>query len=135
MSDEHSDERSYEPRVSAHKSDVFLEMRRVRKRVWTTEEKLAILREGMAPGAVRADVMRRYGISSSLFYTWRKQELTVPPAGFAAVQIAGPAGKAPAAAPPAGSRIEIVTAAGTSVRIDGSVDALTLAAVLKALRV
>jgi hypothetical protein len=31
MSDEHSDERSYEPRVSAHKSDVFLEMRRVRK--------------------------------------------------------------------------------------------------------
>ena len=92
MSDEHSDERSYEPRVSAHKSDVFLEMRRVRKRVWTTEEKLAILREGMAPGAVRADVMRRHGISSSLFYTWRK-ELTAPPSDFAAVQIVESADK------------------------------------------
>jgi Transposase len=92
MSYEQSDERSYEPRVSAHKSNVFLEMRRVRKRVWTMEEKLAILREGMAPGAVRADVMRRYGISSSLFYTWRKQELTVPPAGFAAVQMGATTG-------------------------------------------
>lgn len=134
MVEEQSYERSYEALVSAHKSDVFLEMRRVRKRVWTAEEKLAILREGMAPGAVRADVMRRHGISSSLFYTWRKQELA-PPSGFAAVQIAGPAGNAPPAAPAAASRIEIVTAAGTSVRIDGAADALTLAAVLKALRV
>lgn len=134
MGDEQSDERSYEPRVSAHKSDMFLEMRRVRKRVWTSEEKLAILREGMAPGAVRADVMRRHGISSSLFYTWRKQELAGPPSGFAAVQIAKSASNAPPAAPAPVSRIEIVTAAGTSVRIDGAVDAGILAAVLKVLR-
>jgi transposase len=120
--------------MSAHKSDVVLEMRRVRKRGWTTEEKVAILREGMAPGAVRADVMRRHGISSSLFYTWRK-ELTAPPAGFAAVQIAEPSDKAePETSAPA-SRIEIVTAAGTSVRIDGAVDARVLAVVLKALQV
>src|ERR1700742_249926 len=112
MGDDQSDGRSYEPLMSAHKSDVVLEMRRVRKRGWTTEEKVAILREGMAPGAVRADVMRRYGISSSLFYTWRK-ELTAPPAGFAAVQIAEAADKAAPEIPATASCIEIVTAAGT----------------------
>ena len=134
MGDEQSDERSYEPLMSAHKSDLILEMRRVRKRGWTTEEKLAILREGMAPGAVRAEVMRRHGISSSLFYTWRK-ELAAPPAGFTAVQIADAADKAAPEASGTASRIEIVTAAGTSVRIDCAVDAGILAVVLKALRV
>ena len=132
MDEDQSDERSYEPLVSAHKSAVVLEMRPVRKRVWTPAEKLTILREGMAAGAVPADVMRRYGISSSLYYTWRKQALTVAPAGFAAVQIAALAATSPPPPPPT-NRIEIETPAGTRVRIEGAVDARVLGAVLKAL--
>ena len=71
MDDEQSYEGAYEARKSAHKSDAVYEVRPIRKRVWTPAEKLTILQEGMAPGAVPADVMRRYGISSSLYYTWR----------------------------------------------------------------
>jgi len=135
MDEDQSYERSYEPLVSAHKSDVVLEIRPVRKRAWTASEKLGVVREGLAPGAVPVEVMRRHGISSSQFYTWRKQALTAPPPGFAAVQIAAPAARAPVSAAPPANRIEIVTAAGTTLRIDGAVDARVLSAVLKALRV
>ena len=82
MDDEQSYEGAYEPRKSAHKSDAVYEVGPIRKRVWTLAEKLTILQEGMAPGAVPADVMRRYGISSSLYYTWRKQALSGAAAGL-----------------------------------------------------
>lgn len=130
MDDDQSDERSYEPRLGAHKSGAIIEVRPIRKRVWTPAEKLEILREGMAAGAVPAEVMRRYGISSSLYYTWRKQALTAAPAGFAAVQIVAPAGTPP---PPPANRIEIETASGTRVRIEGAADPRVLGAVLKAI--
>jgi transposase len=130
MNDEQSYEGSYDARRSAHKSEAVFEVRPIRKRVWTPAEKLEILREGMAAGAVPADVMRRHGIASSLYYTWRKQALTAAPAGFAAVQIAAPASDPPAS--PA-NRIEIETPSGTRVRIEGAVDPRVLGAVLKAL--
>jgi transposase len=130
MDDEQSYEGAYEPRKSAPKSDAVYEVRPIRKRVWTSAEKLTILQEGMAPGAIPADVIRRYGISSSLYYTWRKQALTAAPAGFAAVQIAVPAGNPP---PPPANRIEIETPSGTRVRIEGAVDPRVLGAVLKAI--
>lgn len=130
MDDDQSDERSYEPRVSAHKSEAVFEVRPIRKRVWTPAEKIEILREGMAAGAVPAEIMRRHGISSSLYYTWRKQALTAAPAGFAAVQIAAPAGNPP---PPPANRIEIETPSGTRVRVEGAVDPRVLGAVLKAI--
>ena len=129
MDDDQSYEGSYEARKSAHKSEAVFEVRPVRKRVWTPAEKLTILQEGMAAGAVPADVMRRYGISSSLYYTWRKQALSAAPAGFAAVQIAAPRENPPAPT----NRIEIETPRGTRVRIEGAVDPRVLGAVLKAL--
>ena len=85
----------------------------------------------MAPGAVPADVMRRYGISSSLYYTWRKQALSSPPPGFVKVQIAAPAVETRPSPPPPASRIEIERPCGTKVRIEGAVDARVLGAVLK----
>ena len=132
MDDEQSDGGSYEPRMSAHKSNVILEVHEVRKRTWTRAEKASIVREGLQPGAKAADIMRRHGISSSLFYTWRKQALTAPSTGFMPVQIAQPPAAPEEPMAPA-SRIEILTPCGTTLRIEGAVDARTLGAVLKAI--
>lgn len=132
MDKDRSNEGSYERHVSGHKSDVVVEVRPIRKRTWMPAEKLTIVREGLQRGAVPADIMRRHGISSSLFYTWRKQALAAAPAGFMPVRVAEPH-RAQDSAPRAASRIEILTPGGTTLRIDGAVDACTLCAVLKAL--
>ena len=76
--------------------------------------------------------MRRYGISSSVFYTWRKQALAAAPAGFMPVQVAEPP-PVQDRAPDVASWIEIITPGGSTLRIEGAVDARTLGAVLKAL--
>ena len=130
MEEEQSYERAYEPRVSAHMSDVVIEVRPVRKRRWSDADKASIVREGLAPGAVPTEIMRRHGISSSLFYTWRKRALAEAPARFMPVRIAEPSAAVKSEAPPP-NRIEIVLPNGISVRIDGAADPRALAAVLK----
>lgn len=107
---------------------------------WTHAEKLQIVREGPQPGAQASEIMRRHGISSSLFYTWRKKFLDAAPPGFMPVRIAA-AAPAPSAESPLPQKfeasgalaIEIKTPSGIVVRIDNAVDAKTLNAVLKAI--
>ena len=139
MSDERSYEGSYEPRVSARKSDVVIEVRPERRRTWNAAEKLEIMRQALEPGAVAAHVMLRHGISSSSFYTWRKQAMRAAPAGFLAVQIEKPlAAQAAATTPPTempgDGVIEIFLSGEVSVRVDRGVDARALGVVLKAIR-
>jgi transposase len=43
----------------------------VRRRRWTDEDKLRILREAFAPGAVVADVARRHDVRGPQIYQWR----------------------------------------------------------------
>jgi transposase len=49
--------------------DGVVEIRRERRRRWSTEEKCRIVEESMEPGAVAA----RNGICESLLYAWRRQ--------------------------------------------------------------
>ena len=66
------------------------------RRRWTTEQKLAILRDGFGPGGSVRDDCERHGVGSGQMYTWRRQamsgELTgVPPPAppsFAEVEVA-----------------------------------------------
>ena len=44
-----------------------------RRRRWRIEEKLRIVAEAEAPGAVFAAVARRHGISRGLLWIWRQQ--------------------------------------------------------------
>lgn len=44
-----------------------------RRRRWTTEEKLRILAQSVAPSSSPALTCRLHGISSGQLYTWRKQ--------------------------------------------------------------
>ena len=82
------DECSYEARKSAPKEQIEVTMRRERRRRWSPEEKLRIVRETLRPGAVASVVAARHGIGTGQLYTWRKQMLTAAMTGFAAVELA-----------------------------------------------
>jgi transposase-like protein len=68
-----------------------------RRRRWSTEEKLRILAQSMAPGSSVMLVCRMHGISSGQPYTWRRQFRTGELTGFAPVMVAPPVGELPAA--------------------------------------
>ena len=44
-----------------------------RRRRWSSDEKVRLVEETLAPGAKVAEVARRNGISASLLFTWRRQ--------------------------------------------------------------
>ncbi len=46
-----------------------------RRRRWSTEQKAGIVRETAQPGASVAEIARRYRISGSLLYTWRREAM------------------------------------------------------------
>jgi transposase len=52
-----------------------------RRRRWTDAERLEILSEAFAPGAITAQVARRHDVSTGQIYTWRRKLLVQPPTG------------------------------------------------------
>lgn len=123
---------------------------RAERRRFGTEEKLAIVRETLEPGASVGVIAQRHGLSANLLYTWRKRALAGAMAGFVPVEIGGdgqpallaPASPAeePAAAAPGlslgagrGGMIEVELPNGCRVRVGGDVDAGMLRRVFSAL--
>lgn len=96
-------EQSKEPRMSARR-DGGAVVRVERRRHWSDEEKLAILKETTQPGAIMAVVARRYGIGTGQLYTWRKQLLRGAMAGFVPVELTS---TEPLATPSDAGRIDI----------------------------
>jgi transposase len=80
------DEGSYEARKSASGERIEVTVRAERRRRWSAEEKLRIVRETLRPSAVAQVVADRNGIGTGQLYTWRKQMLTAAITGFAAVE-------------------------------------------------
>jgi transposase len=116
-----------------------------RRRSWSAEQKRMIVVEAMQPGTKAAEVIRRWGISSGLFYDWRRQmlagELGALPMPLPAFAEAALAEEAPMPPPPllenpsrAPSRIEVVLPDGTVLRLDEDVGADALRRVLSVLR-
>ena len=118
-----------------------------RRRRWSRDEKMRIIEETLAPGAVVTEIARRYGIATSLVFTWRRQarlatEASRPPR-LVRVQVAAPAAaiesipsiEASAAIPVRKRRclIEIALADGKRVSVDENVDAEALGRVLDVL--
>ena len=114
---------------------------RRRRREWSGDEKAEILAASMAPGAVIAQIARRYGVSRGLLWTWRRQAMNDLAAATAAHfvplriedEAESPIASAAAAPPshraqPVGSiEIEIGRA---RVRVEGAVDPEVLRQVL-----
>jgi len=122
-----------------------------RRRRWSSDEKMRLVEETLAPGAKVSEVARRNGVSASLLFTWRRQARAIEaPAAvgprFAAVRIAGPdpvaehakprSDESPQSRPATSGRsglIEISLGGGRRVRVDANVDAAALARVLDVL--
>ena len=112
-----------------------------RRRRWSEDEKLKIVMESLhSPGQMTVTA-RRYGISRSQLYLWRRAfratqaETAEPRAGFVPAIIAvDPLPPAPdSAAPPDPGTIEIDFANGARMRVTGAINEATLAAALRAL--
>jgi transposase len=99
-----------------------------RRRNWSDEEKLAILKETTQPGAIVAAIARRHGIGTGQLYTWRKQLLRGAMAGFVPVELVQPelAGKMADT-----GRIDIRRGGGFTVSVDRLVDPQALRLVLE----
>ena len=78
---------SYEPLKGTVENPVDPSARPERRRRWASAQKLRIVQETLEPGAVATLVARRYGISTGLLYTWRKQALAGALAGFLPIRI------------------------------------------------
>jgi transposase len=115
-----------------------------RRRTWSEEDKVRIVQEAMVPGAVAADVARRWGVGTGQLYTWRRELLdrtaraaattAIPAPSFAQVMLAEPAVAPPSPlAPSRAGLIEIVLPGGAVVMVDAAVDGDALRRVLSAL--
>jgi transposase len=123
-------EQSNEPRMSG-RGDGGALVRVERRRNWSDEEKLAILKETTVPGVVISSVARRHGIGTGQLYTWRKQLLRGAMAGFVPVELASSSPSAKAGEP---GRIEGRGPSGLTVMVDSEVDRTALKQVLDVLR-
>ena len=114
-----------------------------RRRKWSQDEKLAVVVESLAEGAVVSEVARRHGLSPQQLFGWRAKLRTETAAARA---IAAPL-FAPAIVDAATRPTELanpppvrhdktlsieITLGSAVVRIRGSLDARTLTAVLRA---
>lgn len=142
------DETSYETLKTSLSGPAASISRAERRRSWHPQQKMAIVQESCGSGASPTQVARRYGISTGLLYTWRKQLLTAATDGFircevvaepAAVALPAPDVRSSSPAVPvpdhhAASTIEVELPGGTKLRLGGDVDAGALARVLDVLR-
>lgn len=109
-----------------------------RRRRWSEDEKLRIVSESLGGPRLVSTTARRYGISPSLLFAWRRSFRAVPvgksaaePAFVPAVVVSEPSS---AAAPRASSgRIEIILANGRRLRVDAGIEVAALARVVAAL--
>jgi transposase len=110
-----------------------------RRRRWSEDEKLRIVLESLQAPRQVAATARRYGISRSLLLRWRQSFRPEPSnaaeqrAGFVPARVAPEAGAGTGPAGPAGSGAIEIEFAGARMRITGSVDAVTLTAVVAAM--
>lgn len=105
-----------------------------RRRTSSEDQKLAILSEAFAPGAVVAEVARRYEMSTGLIYTWRREVLSAQDGGgfVPARFVDGAGGVRPAAVRVPAIVVEL--AQGARVTISADTPTALVTATLRALR-
>ena len=113
-----------------------------RRRRWSDEQKALVAAEAMVPGAVVAQIARRWQVCASQVFAWRGAALratsgktpAIAPAFVPIVEATMiPALPPPMPAPSQVVEIEIETG-GVKIRVASGVDTKTLTAVLRAVR-
>jgi len=126
-----------------------------RRRRWSATEKSALIEESLRPDASVSEIVRRHGVSRSLFYKWRRDALEsadlaisprepafVPafltaPSEAAVMPVANaPTKSAPHESKqrPQGAEIEVTLPGGARITLRGQVEPKILRAVLAALQ-
>lgn len=107
-----------------------------RRRRWSVVEKERIVEESFAGDRQASATARRYGISNSLLFKWRKAYREgrlgdrVSSAGFVPALVVGSDLETEGGPSAAGGRMEIVLAPGRRVIVGADVDAAALSRVL-----
>src|SRR5215211_7092414 len=82
---------SYEARKRSRRDKdpaaVEVRVRAERRRNWSTEDKLRIVRETLEPGAVAKAVAERHSIGTGLLFTWRREMLAAAMSGLVPVEV------------------------------------------------
>jgi len=99
-----------------------------RRRVWTDEQKRALVAAVCAPGASVAEIARRADLRPSQLYRWRRDlaEPAVP--GFAALTVS------PEPEPPAAGAALVLEVGGAVLRIAADAPPALVVAVVRSLR-
>lgn len=108
-----------------------------RRRKWLDDDKARIVAETLEPGAVVAEVARRWQVCSQQVFTWRRELRTGAAArlGFVPIVAETPMLPPDPGAAPAGTSPTIeVRLAGAVLRVEPGTDRDTLIAVLQAIR-
>ena len=107
-----------------------------RRRKWSDDDKARIVAETLEPGAVVAEVARRWQVCPQQVHGWRRERrlgtagLAAPPPPEFVPIVAEPPAAEPASS---GTPIEVALA-GAVVRVSPGVDPALLTAVLRAVR-
>ncbi|MBV8400704.1 MAG: transposase [Acetobacteraceae bacterium] len=104
-----------------------------RRRRWNDDIREQILAEAFSPGATVADVARRFEVSTSLIYKWRRASLMPSaPMGFAPAVLVEGVGRSDAEG--SGFAIVVELPGGARVSLAANAPAALVAATLKGLR-
>jgi transposase len=107
-----------------------------RRRKWPDDDKARIVEETLRPGAVVAEVARRWQVSSQQVFTWRREmrRAAVAPLDFVPIVPEAPVPAPGRASPPPSSPLIEVALAGAVLRVAPGTDGDLLATVLRAVR-
>jgi transposase len=103
-----------------------------RRRRWDDDVRERILAEAFSPGATVSDVARRFQVSTSLIYKWRRASLVAPaPMGFAPAVLIEGVGRS---AEGCGFAIVVDLPGGARVSLTANAPSVLVTATLKGLR-
>jgi transposase len=113
--------------------------KRLKRRVWSDDEKRMICGQTRVPGVSVSRVARRYDVNANLVFAWLRDPRFAEAdaadiARFLPVEIVAEA-KAPMVMPASLNHIEIELAGGHRMRISGSYDPEALARLIRGLSV
>lgn len=99
-----------------------------RRRVWSDEQKRALVAAACEPGASVAEIARRADLRPSQVYRWRRDLAEPAMAAFAAVTVS------PEPLPAAGQPVIVVELGGAVLRIAADASPALVSAVVRSLR-
>jgi transposase len=105
-----------------------------RRRRWGEGDRREILAAAFAPGAIVADVSRRYEVSTSLIYKWRRQMIAAHAVASFVPAVMVDHAIAPERSTGSEPMILVELSGGTRVKIGSDASSSAITATLRALR-